>query len=607
MGKKKITIGIIAILIIGVTIVFTKPEVLQGLLKKATTKPLTTTEKKYETLLLTSEKKLLKINQKISATKDEKEKAALLHTLNYQQIPDKIAYVKKMNNLTPSLEEILKNIKETKLTILEAKKEKYSYNFSKITATLDELEKDIKDIGTKFSKNSSEKTDEQIVLMKKKSLPSLITFRRIFKEQQKQNTTAKKLFEIHKKLTHNIQYNIPSYPDQYPPANDNSDEEIAPLPQRNPVADDQESPAQHVINTAICIVHLAPNLELPTEETIRQEMSKVNQYYNEISYGKVDIRLSTIADPNKIYDGPELPPGPDFITSAVATCDSEINFSIIDQLIIFPAILPGLGGYGSTQTIFTEKGEFLMPTVQIGNFDPNTSSVYNNFNSNLLEHEIGHASFNLAHSSSANCNTVTITPQLNNCDINEYGNIYDIMGSNHYEGHISAWYKFLAGNWLIMEEVRQDGDYQISTLEIAANNTQLLRVPFKNYELCLEYRKPIGYDRENSEERHLEEFWGGGGIPINGGIFMNYCPNREDVFAQLSPLHHHVLLDISPHLNPLIKEDIIPGADLQDMYDVSLRENTIFEDAENGISLSWQAINQNIAEVHIELDETKLD
>lgn len=121
----------------------------------------------------------------------------------------------------------------------------------------------------------------------------------------------------------------------------------------------------------------------------------------------------------------------------------------------------------------------------------------------VISHELGH-NFGMGHANSYVCRDgagahVAIS---DNCQSQEYGDLYDIMGYG-LRAHANNIYK--ASNiWFEKPNVKtvtSSGSYTLSPVEKTSSGTQLLRVPAERDQngaprtyYYLEYRQPVGFD-----------------------------------------------------------------------------------------------------------------
>lgn len=117
----------------------------------------------------------------------------------------------------------------------------------------------------------------------------------------------------------------------------------------------------------------------------------------------------------------------------------------------------------------------------------------------IMSHELGH-NFGNGHAAWWDCGNA---PLIGTCTREEYGDIYDAMGSR--SAHFNAYHKEIPG-WLtagpgatheILTVTQQTGVYELSPIETNAPGLKALKIPrhesLEAY-LYVEYRQPIGFD-----------------------------------------------------------------------------------------------------------------
>lgn len=212
-----------------------------------------------------------------------------------------------------------------------------------------------------------------------------------------------------------------------------------------------------------------------------------SNYYKEDSYNKTNLAgkvvgwytmpLNQSCDINSVQ------------IAAMAAADPTVDFRDYSRIVIIaPLYCPGAAGYGSIGkwNTLTNDGVVNVSLAWI-------LSQYANLR--VIGHELGHG-LGLHHASSISCGSgpITATAPIG-CSINEYGDAYDIMGSN--SGHMNAPHKDYLG-WFDTPytlEITQNGTYTLAPIEVITPTTtaplslKIKRAP-DDY-LYFEYRQPI--------------------------------------------------------------------------------------------------------------------
>jgi len=239
----------------------------------------------------------------------------------------------------------------------------------------------------------------------------------------------------------------------------------------------------------------------------------INDWYQENSFGQTSIA----GDVHGYYTLPINSTCSSLSISGyadnAATADG-INLGDYDRIIyVFPRITAcswgGKGSVGGSPSRTYING-WLTPAVVI--------------------HELGH-NLGLHHSHHLNCDSV---PLAENCSVNEYGDLYDVMGTNNTY-HFNAYQKERLG-WLTdltgdIVTVNDSGSFFLEPYEIAPGNypkvLKVSRDATADDWYYLEYRQAIGFDSP------LE----GNANVLNGLIFHNASTANPD---------SSMLLDMTP-------------------------------------------------------------
>ena len=364
------------------------------------------------------------------------------------------------------------------------------------------------------------------------------------------------------------------------------------------------------INIALCLMRWTPTIQLPAINHWKNFFSSANDYYNEISLGNTYIKSIQIAYSEQIKeDLPKLFNEEDKM--AVKYCDSLIDFSNIDVLIVYPSTITGRGGASMEYMLPLQTFEKKLDSrVLIGHYDAQ-NGFYNHLSNDqyglsVIIHEIAHTKLlsSIQHDNSFECGTTSF--QKNKCSVVEYGNPFSTMSTD--SGHFSAWFKYLAGSWIKKTDVKQDGQYSLAVLENPSSLPQLIRIPFANYPICLEYRRPLGIDDQFLPEK-IKKLAFNGGIPNDGCLFISICTddNFSNIEANLIKGKHNYLLDSTPASQPdSTSPNFTPDekANYFDIRDACLTTGKTFMNNDLGINISFSKTNQsNIVEVSIDLNE----
>lgn len=225
----------------------------------------------------------------------------------------------------------------------------------------------------------------------------------------------------------------------------------------------------------------------------------MNGYYQENSYGKVGFTGDVYGWYQVPIAAADCSYGP-MGTAAITAADADIDFTQYTHLItIFRAVSPncpygGLAGLNKAP-VKSAEGTTMMYTSFVSSV-----SAY------VMGHELGH-NFRIHHAQYYPCDPPYTDYYFSyyspTCRTEEYGDIYDIMGSS-YTGHFTAQHKEITSFFDPgMIEVVPPGthDYVLEPLETASRGLKAVKVlrgiktvgGMDDY-LYVEYRRPIGYD-----------------------------------------------------------------------------------------------------------------
>lgn len=337
--------------------------------------------------------------------------------------------------------------------------------------------------------------------------------------------------------------------------------------------------AQTIKKIAVVLFNFQNNTQQPFTPSLAQQKvftstDSVAAYFNEASFGKWDIqgKNSVTGD---VYGWTTIPY--DNTTCSYSAWASaarqQLGVSTIgyDTIVyMFPSTSScGWSGYGS-----------------VGG-SPGWSYV-NSSNANLnlgtTSHELGH-NFGMYHAASYSCyeNGVKVPVSLSsNCSVNEYGDLYDLMGSSSYRRHFNVYHKGqTTTNWLnsvntytINPGVEPSGVYTLVPQEQSSSSgIQSLRIPrtFSSTGTVTDYyyvelRKPFGFDTFGSTDT------------APNGVLIRIAPSYSS--AQMSKL-----IDTVTTTNTVSDSALTTGRTFTDPY--------------TGISITTLSVSATSAEVEV--------
>lgn len=366
------------------------------------------------------------------------------------------------------------------------------------------------------------------------------------------------------------------------------------------------------VRLGICLIRWEPNAVLPSRAELLNDVNEIDNYYHTISYGKINVTLSQFVEPNS-WNKP-LPNSPESEYDAMREmCNPLVDRTKIDSLILTPAILAR--AHGAIDNFRYAQGSMVknhtLPDVVMGNYDLQRHSSYN-LNSNTFMiigsgfaiHELGHSVFHLKHANAWQCRNVSFSNNHDVCSIIEYGDGLSTMASTD-KIELNGWYKYLAGKWTTIKQITHDGEYQIGALEVNSHHQpHVLRVPYPENSLCVEYRKPINLDEFYSvENRRLRGEIGG--FPPKGCLLVRTCPMtpiRDDSAGTTN------LIDSTPGSQPFIEFKRSEWHNY-DMNDTCIHEGENFSNDILGISLSFlkkELPQKDTVAVQMNIDENRV-
>jgi uncharacterized protein (TIGR03437 family) len=229
-------------------------------------------------------------------------------------------------------------------------------------------------------------------------------------------------------------------------------------------------------------------------------MTTVNQFYKEASYGQFSIQSDVFGYLNLPINetctdlGDVSSPGGSFamITNAGLQAAKSAGIDLTPYGTVLFLGPTATQCYGGVATIGVGGVSGVAPGT------PGLIMVrengYNPLFAGILAHELGH-NLGLYHSHSFACTNTIYDPAMN-CNIVEYGDVFDVMGVAAIEGksiHPNASYKELLG-WLRPQTVTSTGTFQIGAFEATGYNALKILPPAGNDKFYVEFREPKGFD-----------------------------------------------------------------------------------------------------------------
>lgn len=373
-----------------------------------------------------------------------------------------------------------------------------------------------------------------------------------------------------------------------------------------PLQCDNSMPAEPVVKeVAVCFMRWNNAVDLTEEIRARLEAAfdLTSRFFTEATFGR-DLYHFNLIDSGIVWAGPAPAAYGDEFNFAIEACAPQIeDFDQVDTFAVIPSTANSHRSYADIRTVHTPHGDREMALIGLAGYY-----------AIQLRHELGHADYLWNHATAYVCydgeQEVTYSPDPDHCSIDNYGNLYDVMGGGLIAanfpivfGHPGGFEKSLSGLVKVTNITENSGQYPLAAIEAPCSNlAQLIRVPYSKLPLCLEYRRPIGFDADFSEENISNKLGFKAGLPPDGCVFLQICSNDPTTlgFRGLgTPFNGTSFLLRQNHLsNRYIQERLgtcIP------------REG--FRDSNLGIDVNYtqSATNPNAVMVHVSgVDEARL-
>lgn len=354
-------------------------------------------------------------------------------------------------------------------------------------------------------------------------------------------------------------------------------------------------------NIFVCMMRWNENDPLVDPALLEPEITAMQNYYKEISYGKIQFNVVGYFG-NEVWQEALPTTMQEEKEAAIRACDFFVDYNTIDAMIVYPGRLFNELGVALTDGDFntaTDDGSIQIDMIRVSN---------DSFKCYILSHEFGHALLGGGvgdHATGLECEESSFNEHREGCREIEMANPFDIMGGattgqdgRQKVGHMSGWSKYLTGKWAKLRTIVRDGNYSLDLLETVTSGYKVLRVPFEDNPVCIDYRKPIGYDKNFSMNTPVMQNTGKfAGIPENGCLFVEICSMTGDIF------HKRLLIDSRPNSIPVPSDD----AAQIDFCDACIHEGDTFNNEALGVSsLSFEEISPKTVRVFLEVDEGRI-
>jgi M6 family metalloprotease-like protein len=243
---------------------------------------------------------------------------------------------------------------------------------------------------------------------------------------------------------------------------------------------------------------------------------EASSYYLENSYGKAwftgDVFGWYVMDMTISYASCDLN---SVFSKAIEAASDDVDVTQYDRIVIFAPRFCGISNGGVSSV---GKFNFVLPDGRIVRASTTLYATTSKSSQGLIAHELGHA-FGAYHAGALYCTKGEIgVTGPDNCDVVEYGDPADVMGSTYSSPHMNAYNK--EKFWLGLSNIAtaENGVFSIEPIEIITPGIQVVKIPIKGsiYNYYLEYRQPLGYDTS---------FIGSySGVNFHDGVLIHIAP-----------------------------------------------------------------------------------
>jgi hypothetical protein len=253
---------------------------------------------------------------------------------------------------------------------------------------------------------------------------------------------------------------------------------------------------------AVILVNFQDNPSQPyTPEQVRQIIwtgeRSVRAYYNEASFGQLE--LGSKLNPNGDVYG--------YYTIPYNETNSACSYTTWGEAAMAQAKSAGvdLSGYTNIMFLWPEAPCGWAGAAYLGGMYSYMNGSLGSSERLLAAHELGH-NLGLRHAHALSChdaagNAIPYNPDESDCRLEEYGDIYDRMGSGpHYQ--LNNYFKGVLGWWpaSAVQTATTTGTYLLQPEETLGGGVQALRVIKQTYSngshqyYYLEFRQPSFFD-----------------------------------------------------------------------------------------------------------------
>jgi hypothetical protein len=301
----------------------------------------------------------------------------------------------------------------------------------------------------------------------------------------------------------------------------------------------------------------------------------VNAYYQEISFGKMDLQGHLRAD-GDIFGWYSVP------YDSATSCPSYEGSIAASQM----AQADGFNGNNYDKIVYAFPWSTGCPQGAAGwaVIGGNEAWIHGYFDLRVVTHELGHT-FGLYHASSLSCTATNGSPVSisSSCARDEYGDPFDAMGSA-FNGvhHMSTYHKGKLNFYETVNklDVPSAGTYYLTPIEEGSTTgVQALRIPWgydsitgKFMYYYVEYRKSLGFDDFPADS------------PVVNGISLRLAPSY-------------------PESTQTLLIDGTPGT-VSDFGDSALKAGSTFIDPFAGITVKTLAVAADKAEISVQFGAT---